>query len=61
MEHDNQARRQAEIRAAINKKAEQLRAHGLTDSEVKRATDPLRSFYLADTREEDCGDDSPRT
>lgn len=55
MAHERQAhRRQADIRAALDRKAEQLRAHGLTDSE------PLRSVYLADTRE-DCGDDSPPT
>jgi len=53
MAHEKQAqRRQADIRASIDKKAKELRARGLADSEVKRLTDPLPSFYLAATREE---------
>jgi len=47
----------ASLQEAIERKADELRALGLTEEEVKRATDPLRSFYLHD---EPTRDDSSR-
>ena len=44
--HDNARADQRVLQEAIERKAAELRSLGLGDDEIKRATDPLRSFYL---------------
>lgn len=40
---------EADLAAAIDRKAEELRAMGFSEEQAKRATDPLRSFCLHET------------
>lgn len=37
---------QLALQEAIERKGAELRSLGLSEEEIKRATDPLRSFYL---------------
>ena len=49
---DKTARDEAAVKEAIERKEAELRELGLSAAEVRRATDPLRSFHLADPAED---------